>query len=198
MAKNPSKRTAFINLARMKKQLAVAPIAASFMLTGCGSDKQTAYIYQDLDDCISDNPEATSQCKSAYEKALQDAQKTGPKYNSRRDCEYDFGVNQCQSMSQGSFFMPFMAGFMLSNIMSPSYYSQPLFTSYSRYSPYRNQWFGADGNRYGDLNYKRVKVRKSAFNSKPPVARTIKRGGFGSTAKAKSSWGSRGRSGWGG
>lgn len=196
-----TKRSKFINLSRMRKSVSVAPIAASLLLMGCGEEKQVANIYTNLDDCISDNPNAVSQCTLAYENALEEAKRTGPKFASQRDCEYDFGVNQCRSYNSGgsSFFMPFMAGYMLSNLMSPNYYSQPLFTSYSRYSPHRNSWLGADGRFYGDNRYKRVKVSKSDFKQKPAVVRTIKRGGFGSTAKAKSSWGSsRSRSGWGG
>ncbi len=198
MAITPKKRSSSQTLLRMRKRLTVAPLAASFLLTGCGEEQQTAHIYSTLDGCIDANPDAVSQCEAAYQKATDEAAKTAPKYASRRDCEYDFGVNQCHSgNSGGSFFMPFMAGFMLSNLMSPNYYSQPLFTSYSRYSPNRYSWIGADGRNFGDNRYKRVKVNKSAFKQKPAVTRTIKRGGFGSTAKAKSSWGSK-RSGWGG
>lgn len=199
MKNSTMKRSRFINLGRMKKSASLAPIAASLLLVGCGEEKEVANIYTTLDDCISDNPNAVSQCTTAYESALEEAKRTGPKFASMRDCEYDFGANQCQRVQSGSssFFMPFMAGYMLSSLMSPNYYSQPLFTSYSRYSPYRYNWMGADGRYYGDLRYRRVKVSKSAFKPKPAVVRTMKRGGFGSTAKAKSSWGSS-RSGWGG
>ena len=107
-----------------------------------------------LDDCTDANPEFAEKCKTAYDDAVKEAERTGPKYNSQRDCESEFGNNRCRmlcSRESGSFFMPFMAGYMLSNLMSPrGYYSQPMFTSNARNSSYRNRWVGADGYDFGD------------------------------------------------
>ncbi|WP_088332395.1 DUF1190 family protein [Lacimicrobium sp. SS2-24] len=196
------KRSSGINLNRMRKGFAVKPLAigvATVMLSACGN-RQEASVYTSPDDCIDDNPEFAQQCRAAYEQALQEAARTAPKYNSAQDCEYDFGQQQCRQVetNSGSFFMPFMAGYMLSNLMSPrGYYSQPLFTSYSPYSSYRNRWITSDGYDYGSLRNRNLRVGEDAFKKKPAVTRTIKRGGFGSTVRAKSSWGSSSRS-WGG
>lgn len=204
MQSKNSKRSKSINLASMRKSFSVKPIAlgiAAIFLSACG-DEQEASVYTNVDDCTGANPEFAEQCQAAYEDALREAERTGPKYNSQRDCESEFGNNQCNYVQResGSFFMPFMAGYMLSNLMSPrGYYSQPMFTSYSRYSPYRNRWIGADGYDFGDYRRRNMRVSENALKPKPTVTKTMKRGGFGSSVRAKSSWGSSSKKGgWGG
>ncbi|MCY7294485.1 DUF1190 domain-containing protein [Alteromonas sp. a30] len=197
------KRSAQINLGRMRKVFAPKPLSlgvASIMLTACGDNREQAMIFTNLQDCVSQMPEQAEQCELAYRNALEEAQRTAPKYAEQSACEYEFGAGQCTSYRSNdgnSWFMPFMAGYMLSNLSSSRYYSSPVFTSYSRYSPYRYRWISADGYEYGDIRKRRVKVSKKAFSPKPTVSKTIKRGGFGSSVRAKSSWGSS-RGGWGG
>ncbi len=201
-----TKRSTSININRMRKRFAVKPLAlgvASIFLSACGSDRQDAMIYTSVDECIDENPSAADVCRAAYEDALAEAIRTGPKFASEYDCEYEFGPNQCRvyDTDSGSFFMPFMAGYMVSNLLSPSrYYHQPIYTSYSRHSPFRSRWILADGTVFkGDIRDRRYKVRESTFNKKPTVSRTMKRGGFGSSVRAKSSWSSSSRkSSWGG
>lgn len=199
------KRSKSINLRRMRKHFAIKPLAlgiTSVFLAACTDNRQDASIYQSVDECIDDHPEAAEQCRTAYEQALVEAGRTGPKYNSRYDCESEFGSNQCAELNTGSssVFMPFMAGYMVSNLLSPNrYYYQPMFTSHSRYSPLRGRWMTADGYDFGDMRHRHIKVGQNAYKPKPAVSRTIKRGGFGSSVRAKSSWGSSSRtSSWGG
>jgi uncharacterized protein YgiB involved in biofilm formation len=204
MQSNKTKRSQSINLASMRKSFSVKPLAlgvAAIFLSACG-DKQEATVFTSVDECTNANPEFAAKCKTAYEDAVQEAERTGPKYNSQRDCESEFGNNQCRVVQQGSssFFMPFMAGYMLSNLMSPrGYYSQPMFTSYSRNSSYRNRWIGADGYDFGDQRRRNMKVSEKALKPKPTVTKTMSRGGFGSSVRAKSNWGSSSKKGgWGG
>ena len=198
------KRTRSIDLQFMRKSFSIKPLAvgiAGVLLSACSTNKEEAIVYNTLEDCVGDNPNAIAQCETAYQGALEEAARTGPKYNSARDCEYEFGPNQCQEVrsSSGSFFMPFMAGYMVSSLLSPRPYYQPMFTSYSPNSPYRYRWIGADGRDFGSLSKKRYRVSPSVFDKKPAVTRTISRGGFGSSVRAKSSWGSKSSSkGWGG
>ncbi|MDP5029524.1 MAG: DUF1190 family protein [Paraglaciecola sp.] len=198
------KRSKSINLSRMRKGFTVKPLAlgiAAIFLSACGEEKQDATIYTNADECAQANPGMVEQCNTAYQDALVEAQRTGPKYASARDCEAEFGANQCQVVRQesGSFFMPFMAGYMLSNLLSPrGYYSQPMYTSYSPYSSYRNRWVGSDGYDFGDTRKRNMRVNKDAFKAKPAVSKTMSRGGFGSSVRAKSSWGSSSsKSSWG-
>ena len=200
------KRTKHINLNSMRKGFNVKPLAlgvASVILSGCGGEKEDATIYTSLEDCKQDFPDAVERCEAAYQTAVDEAMRTSPRFSSEYDCEYEFGPNQCQYVnnSSGSFFMPFMAGYMVSSLLSPSrYYSQPLYTSYSYNSPFRSRWITADGYVFdGDIRKRKYRVNKSVYKPKPTVNRTMKRGGFGSSVRAKSSWGSSSRKGgWGG
>ena len=204
MQSNKIKRSKSINLSSMRKSFSVKPLAlgvAAIFLSACG-DKQEAEVFTSVNDCTDANPEFAEKCKTAYEDAVREAERTGPKYDSQRDCESEFGNNQCRVVQResGSFFMPFMAGYMLSNLMSPrGYYSQPMFTSYSRNSSYRNRWIGADGYDFGDNRRRTMKVSEKSLKPKPTVTKTMSRGGFGSSVRAKSSWGnSSKKGGWGG
>ena len=198
------KRTASINLSHMRKGFSIKPISVavtSVFLTACGEPAKQSTVYTSEQDCIDQNPNQIAECQTAYQHALTEAEKTAPKYQSRNDCEYEFGANQCTQSYQsggGSFFMPFMAGYMISNLLSPRpHYSQPLFTSYSPYSNNRYQWMGADGYRYGDIRSRNIRTNNNSFKPKPVVNKTISRGGFGSSVRAKSAWGSSSK-GWGG
>lgn len=199
------KRTRHIDLSMMRKRFALKPLAigvASIFLTACG-DREEADVYTSVEDCKRDHPDIAAECDAAYQTALDEAARTAPRYNSEYDCEYEFGPNQCRYVNNnnGSFFMPFMAGFMVSRLLSPQpYYSQPLYTSYSPYSPFRSRWITADGYVFdGDIRKRHYSVTPDVYKPKPTVNRTMSRGGFGSSVRAKSSWGSSSRSGgWGG
>lgn len=205
------KKTKSINLSRMRKSskhfhlkpLVIGLSAAT--LVACGGT-QDAQVYKDISDCVQDNPNLEKQCEAAYQNALAESDKSGPKYRSERDCNYDFGRDNCVTYSgpQGqSWFMPAMAGFMFAKLIDRNSYNNygyaPLYTSYSRFSPHYGQWSTADGSLYGSRRYGKIKVGNDAFKPKPKVTRTMSRGGFGSTVSAKSSWGgSSSRGGWGG
>ena len=204
--KPKTKRSKNIDLNRMRKGFIAKPLAlgvASIMLSACGSEREDAVIYTSLEDCTQDYPDDVERCEAADKTAVDEAMRTSPRFSSEYDCEHEFGPNQCQYVnnSSGSFFLPFMAGYMVSSLLSPSrYYSQPLYTSYAYGSPYRSRWITADGYVFdGDLRKRKYRVSKDVYKPKPTVNRTMKRGGFGSSVRAKSSWGSSSRSGgWGG
>lgn len=210
------KRSKHVVLASMKKNWRPVSIAsmsapmtavlATAVLSGCSDSADDAVIYQSLNDCVDDNPDSTEQCQAAYQFAIQEASRTAPKYNSRYDCEAEFGSNACVQPQGNNWFMPAMAGFMFARMMDNNhgYYSQPMFRSYYPGSIFYDRWTTADGNDYGRSSYKKTKVRvsKDHMKPKPTVSRTISRGGFGSTVSAKSGWSSSrsssGSKGWGG
>lgn len=196
------KRSFAINQKQFRKSYKVKPvvigISSVFLAAACSDNNQDAKVFTSLNDCEYQMPENAAECRIAYEQAVKDAAETAPKFANRQDCEYDFGIEQCteyRNSSGGSWFMPLMAGYMIRDMLQPRRYSQPLFTSYSRYSPNRYRWVGAGGYDYGDFRQRDLKVSKS-YTKPPAVNRTIKRGGFGSSVRAKSSWGSN-KGGWG-
>ncbi|NDV91432.1 DUF1190 family protein [Alteromonas sp. 345S023] len=201
-----TRKRSTINVAKMRKSFALKPLAvgvAGVLLSACSDNRQDAKIYTSVDECKQDFPSAVEKCEAAYQTATSEAMRTSPRFRSEYDCEHEFGPNQCQAVNtnNGSFFMPFMAGFMVSQLLSPNrYYSQPLYTSYSYNSPFRSRWVTADGQVFsGDIRKRNYRVRPDSFKPKPTVNRTMKRGGFGSSVRAKSSWGSSSRKGsWGG
>ena len=89
------KRTKSINLDRMRKasrRFSLKPISlaiASITLAAC-SDTREASVFKDVNDCANQNPTLEQECRAAYEEALAKAEKTAPKYTSKRDCEIEF------------------------------------------------------------------------------------------------------------
>lgn len=203
--KSNNKRSSVLNLGQFRKQHTLKPlslgIASVFIASACSDNRQEAMVFTSLNDCQYQLPDYAAQCEMAYQKALEEAAETAPKYNSRSDCEYEFGSDQCvvyRNDSGNSWFMPLMAGYIIRDLLEPRRYSQPLYTSYSRYSPYRYRWITANGYDYGDFRKREIRVPKT-YTKPPAVNRTINRGGFGSSVRAKSSWGKSSSSkGWGG
>ena len=200
------KRSKDIRLDRFNKSSKKAVLKPLFLavaavLTGCGS--QNATVYQSVEQCLRDHPQKQTQCEQAYNSALEQSKESSPKYLSRSDCEHDFGVNNCQTYNQGgnNWFMPAMAGFMVARALDgfhPNRYS-PVYTSFSRRSPYYGRWTTARGGVVGYTGSNRARSYGESFKQPAPKAnRTIKRGGFGSTAVSRSRWGSSSRGGWGG
>ena len=111
-------------------------VTAVFMLAGCEKTDETVTLYQNADDCSAANPGKSAECKTTFDNALKEAERTAPKYASREDCVAEFGEGQCQqapaqagmapasgenqaqAQSSGSFWMPLMAGYMMGRMMS--------------------------------------------------------------------------------
>lgn len=202
------KRTKNINRAAFRKSLRPAHLAiaisAAFMLTACEQADETVALYQNADDCSRANPSMSEQCKTTYENALKEAEKTAPKYASREDCVAEFGEGQCaqspaqagmapnsaESHQSGSFWMPLMAGYMMGRMMGGGAYAQqPLFTSKSAASPANGRFVDASGKSYGPATaYGRtMTVPKTDMAPKPATTSTVTRGGFGESVAKQSS-----------
>ncbi|RKF15837.1 DUF1190 domain-containing protein [Alginatibacterium sediminis] len=200
------KRSQNIDLGRMRKPskakfiLRPAVLAVSaVMLAACSEPEDDAIVIYSVDDCSKQTSLDQQECETVYQNAQAEAERTGPKYNSQADCEAEFGPAQCRSNSSGMF-SPLMAGFLMGRMMDigrPSavyQYNNPS-------SRYHNQIMTADGRNLGAAGQRSYKVPQSTYKAKPTVTKTVSRGGFGSSASAKSSWGSSKSSkssGWGG
>lgn len=205
------KRTQFINLDLMRKikpKFILRPIAlgvTAALLSACGNNKQEVKIVSSVDECVSTTSLNLEECEVAYKNALTEAEKTGPKYKSVNACESEFGSGQCVQSQNQSIFMPLMAGFMINELLfnrdrrSYGGYYNPVYRYNRPYSSYHNTMMMADGTSIGKYGKSSYNVSKSATKQKPIVSRTVSRGGFGSVASAKSSWGGGSKSkGWGG
>lgn len=188
-----------LSIASAPKLKPLALAIATLVLTSCSS-KEEVIIVKSVEDCQSKTEFTFEQCEAAYAKAVAEAERTGPKYSTQAACEAEFGVSQCRQTSQNNMFMPFMAGFIVSNLLdnNRNYGYNPVYDYRDARSSYNNRLMTSDGIVLGSPGKSSYKVSKSALKSKPSVTKTISRGGFGSKASAKSSWGGGKSSGWGG
>ncbi|WP_075186905.1 DUF1190 domain-containing protein [Teredinibacter haidensis] len=193
----------FMRKVSAKKIPIVRPLAlaiAAITLAGCSS-KEDVQVVNSVDDCISRTKLSAEQCEAAYQRALIEAERTGPKYTSQRNCESEFGSGQCRQSN--GVFMPMMAGYMIGSMMSRNDYSRgsifnPVYRYNRPFSSYNDRLMTADGKVIGRAGQSSYKVGKSNLRAKPSATRTMSRGGFGSVASAKSSWGGGKSRGWGG
>ncbi len=178
-------------------------VSAVFMLSACEQNDETVSLYTNADECSQANPSQSEQCKTAYNNALKEAEKTAPKYATREECVAEFGEQQCTQTpaqagvgqqaqaqsSSGSFWMPLMAGYMMGRLMGGSSApSQPLFTSQSASSPANGKFVDATGKSYGPATAggRSMTVPKTAMAPKPATTTTITRGGFGESVAKQS------------
>ena len=211
----PMKRTKSINRDAFRKAFRpyrLAPVAiaitAVFALSGCEESDETVSLYMNAQECAQANPSQAAQCEDSYRTALQEAQRTAPKYATLEDCVAEFGDAQCtqtasidgqpvstenannlnpdntqmaQANSGGSFFMPLMAGYMMGRMMGGGA-SQPLFSSRNPTSPANGKFVDATGRNYGPaVGGRQMDVPKTAMTPKPSTTATVTRGGFGNT-----------------
>tara|TARA_Y100001936_G_C15968555_1_gene609750 strand:- start:325 stop:954 length:630 start_codon:yes stop_codon:yes gene_type:complete len=208
------KRTKNINLSAMRKKgraFALAPLALA-IVTGCAPEpKEQVKFVTSIDDCENTTSMTQEQCEAAYVRAVAEAERTSPRYQYHDDCTREFG--ECRRNDDG-IFVPMMAGMILSelideagDVMEAKYKhrnTHPVY-KYRGSGSYKNKIMTADGHVIGSPNKSTMTVSKSALKPKPKpkVTKTLTRGGFGSKAAAKSSWGSSSKSsssrgGWGG
>lgn len=113
----------------MKRSIAVslAILGTGIALSSCGEDPAVdAAAYSSPDQCIAAGKFSREDCLSDYQTAVQDFQKTAPKFNSQKECEDEFGANGCQASTVvvqqggGNSFVPYMMGYMMGNHRSSS------------------------------------------------------------------------------
>ncbi len=127
--------------------LALGTIAASsLLLTGCGDDAPTDTMYSSPEQCISAGVDREL-CQTAYEDAMKAHLANAPRFNVKGECETAYGDNQCseQRSNGGSFFTPFMTGYLLSSTINniTDYYS------YRRRQEQSGSSYGSSGSYWG-------------------------------------------------
>lgn len=202
------KRTKHIDLALMRKKsvrnkpasIAIKSLAigvAASSLSACDGGEEVEVVTSILD-CVDDTVMSVEQCRTAYQNALEESERIGPKYRSEDVCESEFGNGQCQQNNIGSF-TPIMVGYLFANSLwddnnrryGASY--NPVYRYFRPFSSLHNKLVTADGELIGEDEDGKYKMKRKSLKRKPSVSKTVSRGGFGSVARTKSS-----RSSWGG
>ncbi len=177
----------------------VVAIAAASAV-GCGEPEvqENVRVVSSVEDCVAQGSMTELQCEAAYKRALAEAERTGPRYNSRYACEAEYGYSRCRSGGSGGFFMPMMAGFMIGRMTGGRSYN-PVYQYAGRGSRLNGSLMTANGTVLGRPGQKSYQVGASQLKPQRRSIKTSSRGGFGSRSSARSSWGrSRSSRGWGG
>lgn len=203
MVDTPSDRPERRRIApRNRSRLALGGIAAaaSVSLSGCDdtpdySDAQFTSVTECVRAGFPDNL-----CQSSYNAALQEYQKTAPQFASLKNCEQDWGSQQCVQYSPGygyggssvsNVFVPMLAGFVVSQALQRRY-NEDGGASIGYYGGYGGGYRGYPiyRNRSGST----VTLDRSStgkFVSKPVNVNTttVARSGFGGMGKSRGGFG---------
>lgn len=159
---------------------------SALALSACDEAKVDAMVYDSLQQCINDPMMTEDQCKANYATARAEHAKVAPKYTARADCEADFGPEHCEqspyrTRDGGSVFMPLMMGYMMGSMLGgrSGVASQPLYRSADDPRGYRT----ADNRKVG-ASTGATKVAQSAARSPSVKTSTVRRGGFGASARS--------------
>ncbi|ANM14529.1 MULTISPECIES: DUF1190 domain-containing protein [unclassified Rhizobium] len=149
--------------------LALGTIAASTLaLSGCGDQTPSEVMFTSVDQCVTSGMDRQV-CQAGYQDAMRAHLATAPRFNGMAACEAEYGVGQCTEQpansvpnNSGSFFTPFLAGYMLSSALN----------NITDYSDYRRRQ-EANGYYYGSTPIYRNRAGQT-------LTTTVRSGGAGS------------------
>lgn len=181
-----------------KLTLTIMAATSGLSLSACSDNTQEAKQYSSLEECKSGSDFTDEQCEESYQAAQKLHEQNSPRYASRGLCEGEFVVGQCEQRVNNngqSFWSPFLAGYLVSNIISDR-------GSYRYASPYyagsggrQYTWNGGVINTTRDANGRLIrtidkKTIKNNVRQKPAKIMTktsvVSRGGFGSRSRSRS------------
>jgi uncharacterized protein YgiB involved in biofilm formation len=161
--------------------------ATALTLAACDNPEEVA-IFENAEQCATQEGFNIDACEANMKQAEQEHIRAAPKYTSVSDCEADFGAGQCEDAPQrtstgGSVFMPLMMGYMMGNMMAgrSGVATQPLYRSKDDPKNFRT---GDNQKVAGKTGVSKVSGQVARAPS--TKTSTIKRGGFGSAARASS------------
>ena len=149
--------------------------------------KEEVLTYESVEKCVAAGVQDESTCQSEFDKAKALHEEVAPRYQLASTCREDFGGrDRCyqQQTSTGSFWLPFMVGYMLAPRGSTGVFSQPL------YRPGRdaNQFYTSGGVGVGTVSRDgRAQVAKSQVSQPRARTATVARGGFGARSMSAGS-----------
>ena len=159
--------------------------ASALTLVACDNSQEVG-VFETLDQCIDQAGFSRDICEANQKKAQSEHLRVAPKYTSISDCETDFGSEKCETAPQrttsgGSVFMPMMMGYMMGNMLGGNsrFSAQPLYRSRDDSRNFRT---GDNQKVSGKTGV--TKVAGQTARAASTKTRTIRRGGFGSSARA--------------
>ena len=158
--------------------------ATALTLVACDNSQEVG-VFETLDQCIDQAGFTRDVCEANQKQARSEHVRVAPKYTSVSDCETDFGAEKCEAAPQrttsgGSVFMPMMMGYMMGNMLGGSRVAtQPLYRSRDDARNFRT---GDNQKVSGKTGV--TKVSGQTARAPSTKTRTIRRGGFGSSARA--------------
>ncbi len=179
---------------RSKKAALILMVpAATLLFTSCAKQEEPALVFSDPDECKAASLSAAEDCDAEWAAANALHPEVAPKYANRAECEADFGSEKCEEApreyaSSGGFFMPFMMGYMMGNVLNRgaggrgNIMSQPLYKSNADPVSFRT---GA--NNIVSRGTGLVQVNPARVT--PQAGGIVRRGGFGQQAAARTSLG---------
>lgn len=170
----------------MKRSVAVSlVIMGAASLAACQEETVDSAVYYSVDECVSSRTYDAEKCAADFKVAQELHEKVAPAYQTRADCEAEFGAEQCaqateQHASGGFPFLPLIAGYMIGKQLgggnAAAVAAQPLYRQAGN-----NAFVNAGGNVVARSTGP-VKFSSSspAIKTPPAATRTMARGGFGS------------------
>ncbi|GGE10477.1 hypothetical protein GCM10011390_31880 [Aureimonas endophytica] len=180
--------------------LALGSIAAGGLaLSACGDDQRADdTLYTSPAQCIEAGIDAGI-CNAEYQAALGQHLRDAPKFDGMAACEAEYGAGRCMEQPRdqtagsgsGSFFLPFMTGYLISSAVQNlrnynSYGTYVRGGSYSRPTPIFTNRSGATYRSDPAIGTEISRPRPANVNT-----RAVSRGGFGglSSSRGSSSFG---------
>ena len=161
--------------------------ASALCLVACSEEKEEALAYASVEACIKAGIHDSETCQAEFEKAEQRHTEVAPRYTGANSCYTDYGHQRCSQYrsSGGSFWLPYMVGYMMAPRGSMLVYTQPLY----RPNNDPGNFYTAGNSRIGSVSANgRTQVSRSKVSRPSPArTRTVSRGGFGSRAVSASS-----------
>jgi uncharacterized protein YgiB involved in biofilm formation len=161
--------------------------ATALTLAACDNPEEVG-VFETVEQCATQEGFNIDACETNMKLAQDEHIRVAPKYTSAADCEADFGAEQCetapqQTSSGGSVFMPLMMGYMMGSMLSgrSGAATQPLYRSKDDSKNFRT---GDNQKVAGKTGVSKVPSQVARASS--TKTSTIKRGGFGSAARASS------------
>ncbi len=178
---------------RSKKAALILMVpTATLLFASCAQQEEPALVFNNPDECKSAGLSSAEECDAEFAAASALHPEVAPKYANRAECEADFAEG-CEAVPEeharsGGFFMPFMTGYLIGNMLNrntgnrSSMFSQPLYKASSDPGSFRtgNNTVVSRGTGLVQVNPSRVA---------PQAGGMVRRGGFGQQAATRTSLG---------